>query len=53
MNVEALEQLILEHQDKLGETSDKRPYRAMLYTIPVFNNPTTVSLSPGQSYLLL
>ena len=47
VNVTALEELILEHQEKFGETDDKRPYRAMFYTIPVFNNPTTTSLTPG------
>ena len=53
MNVEALEQLIVERQEKLGDTNEKRPYRAMFYTIPVFNNPTTVSLSSGQHNIKL
>ena len=50
VNIEALEKVILEHQDKLGETNEKRPYRAMFYTIPVFNNPLTISLPPGEFY---
>jgi DNA-binding transcriptional MocR family regulator len=47
VDVKALEQVILEHQDKLGKTNDNRPYRAMFYTIPVFNNPTTITFPPG------
>ena len=47
MNVTVLEELILEHEEKLGETNDGRPYRGMFYTIPVFNNPTSISFTPG------
>ena len=49
VKIDALEQLILEHMDKLGEISGARPYRAMFYTVPVFNNPTSANLPPGWS----
>ncbi|XP_028407685.1 uncharacterized protein LOC114530280 isoform X2 [Dendronephthya gigantea] len=44
VKIDVLEQLILKHMDKLGETSEARPYRAMFYTAPVCNNPTSVNL---------
>ncbi|XP_028407681.1 uncharacterized protein LOC114530278 [Dendronephthya gigantea] len=53
VKIDALEQLILEHMDKLGETSETRPYRAMFYTVPVFNNPTSVSLPPERCSALI
>lgn len=47
VNVDAFDQLLTEYSDKLGKTNEKRPYRAMFYTIPVFHNPTTKTISPG------
>ena len=38
--VEELEKLIKEHSDKLRPPTEKKPYSAMLYCVPTFNNPT-------------
>ena len=38
--VEELEKLIMEHSDKLRPLTEKKPYSAMLYCVPTFNNPT-------------
>lgn len=48
--IDTLEQLIDERQDRFRKTDEKHPYRALFYTVPVFNNPKSVSLSPGLSY---
>ena len=38
--VEELEKLIMEHSDKLRPPTEKKPFSAMLYCVPTFNNPT-------------
>ena len=38
--VEELEKLIMEHSEKLRPPTEKKPYSAMLYCVPTFNNPT-------------
>lgn len=45
--VEELEKLIMEHSDKLRPPTEKKPYSAMLYCVPTFNNPTG-SFLPGE-----
>lgn len=38
--VEELEKLMMEHSNELRPPTDKKPYSAMLYCVPTFNNPT-------------
>ncbi|KAJ7365353.1 hypothetical protein OS493_005459 [Desmophyllum pertusum] len=38
--VDELEKLMMEHSNELRPPTDKKPYSAMLYCVPTFNNPT-------------
>ena len=38
--VDELERLMMEHSSKLRPPTDKKPYSALLYCVPTFNNPT-------------
>ena len=43
-----LEKVLQAHQDyRPREPTERKPYWAMLYLIPVYHNPTGVCLSPG------
>ena len=49
VNVEALEKLIQQYQNKFNKIDKKHPYTALFYTIPVFNNPTSITLPSGNT----
>ena len=40
MMVDELEKLMMKHSSELRPATDKKPYSAMLYCVPTFNNPT-------------
>ena len=40
MLVDELEKLMMKHSSDLRPGTDKKPYSAMLYCVPTFNNPT-------------
>ena len=42
--IEELEKLLMEYSDKLPPPTEKKPFSAMLYCVPTYNNPTGSSL---------
>ena len=49
MDMDALERLITEYKDKgTTQITDKKPFRALIYIIPFFNNPTGRCMAPGK-----
>lgn len=45
MIVDELEKLMIEHSNELKPPTDKKPYSALVYCVPTFNNPTGSCLS--------
>ena len=50
---EALKQQMLTTSWQEWRPTERRPFRALLYIMPVFQNPTGVNLSPGTCINLL
>lgn len=53
MIVDELEKLMMEHSNELRAPTDKKPYSAMLYCVPTFNNPTGSCLLAERSQKLI
>ncbi|XP_072037284.1 2-aminoadipate transaminase-like [Amphiura filiformis] len=47
MDMEALDRLMTEYKDKgVTKTSEKTPYRSLIYLVPCFQNPTSRCMAP-------
>ena len=51
--VDELEKLIIEHSDKVRLPTDAKPFSAMVYCVPTFNNPTGSFLPAGRCKRLI
>lgn len=51
INVDRLEEIWAKDLKEVStEEQSKKPYQALLYTVPIFHNPTGTILSPGAPF---
>lgn len=54
VNLDAFEKILAEERTKGSFClNDQKIYWAMFYTIPIFHNPTGMTLSPGKSNYII